>query len=720
MLSLERKSINSFFITKSKEKCRPAWYICWEIYPILIIATFLRFYRVDTSEFDLDQVTMYRLAYDAVHHGLWPVTNSTASLGFANAPGEIYLLMIPATFSANPLYGTYLVSLLASLSVLITYIFTIRYFGRLAGTIAAGLYATAAIPLSYSRFLWQPNFMYVFVISFFLALFVGVVERRKGWFGPAVILLGILYQTHGTILTLAVPLVLAVFLAPKTVRGRDILYGLAGLIVIFFPFLLWFLYTRFSDLSIILAQNNQPAVFNSDAWTLYRLLLSPYDINTPLPDSRSFVYALAPITAFLYRSVFYLFLAGLVLIVGKAGYGCLSGWRQERDTYRDNEFDENRRYGRPLKRIFHLWRSIPPETGGLMLLLIWQIVPIAALLKHSVFLYPHYILVVVPGPFIIISYLLVEVGRRVYLTRAPLWSALRGTILIAMTCVIVLQLVNSVATIRDRTHGYFVAKDEHQYYNDLYTLQKIFDRAEHYHLKRTLIGVDKQTQAMMFYLSEHYQPAGKPQASVFFFDQCLLLPAPQDGPAALIMPPYASPEAYQRITALGGHLLEQVEHLGGEPFRIYQLPATADRSAVTDPDRLTNELGSPIARYLDQENTVASRWRFLHQQSSATNVTYSYHFTAWLNNQPNQKRESSCVLNTAQSGDQLVPFFSFSHSQGSTIAGTSLTMQVQTFTTTPDYPYYGPFHLETHRRFDSKPVILHTLNGQDQITVPIM
>src|SRR6266566_1469097 len=71
-----------------------------------------------------------------------------------------------------------------------------RYYGPLAGITAALLYAAAAKPLNYSRFIWQQNMLAPLVVLFMFALFCGVVERRKGWFFPAVFLLGMAYQLH--------------------------------------------------------------------------------------------------------------------------------------------------------------------------------------------------------------------------------------------------------------------------------------------------------------------------------------------------------------------------------------------------------------------------------------------------------------------------------------------------------------------------------------------
>ncbi len=44
----------------------PSWLLAWEIYPIILIASFLRLYRLDTTPFSGDQGMLFRMAYDAV------------------------------------------------------------------------------------------------------------------------------------------------------------------------------------------------------------------------------------------------------------------------------------------------------------------------------------------------------------------------------------------------------------------------------------------------------------------------------------------------------------------------------------------------------------------------------------------------------------------------------------------------------------------------------
>jgi len=220
-------------------KQRLPWLLSWEIYLVLVIAGFLRLYQINTSEFDGDQSTIFGLAREAVHFGLLPLVSNRASIGIENPPAVIYLLMIPVALSANPLWAAVMVGLLNTLAVLLAYLFTRRYYGPLAGITAALLYAAAAKPLNYSRFIWQQNMLAPLVVLFMFALFCGVVERRKGWFFPAVFLLGMAYQLHETSILLLVPLLVALALAPGTLRWRDVALALVSLLIIFSPYILW-------------------------------------------------------------------------------------------------------------------------------------------------------------------------------------------------------------------------------------------------------------------------------------------------------------------------------------------------------------------------------------------------------------------------------------------------------------------------------------------------
>src|SRR5437588_11413880 len=147
--------------------------------------------------------------------------------------------MIPAVLSADPLWAVVTVGLFNMLAVLLTYFFTRRYYGWLAGIIAALLYTAAAKPLNYSRLIWQPNLLAPFIMLFMFALFWGGVERRRGWFFPAVFLFGVIYQLHEISVVLVIPLLVTLVLAPGTLRWRDLVLALISILVIFSPYILW-------------------------------------------------------------------------------------------------------------------------------------------------------------------------------------------------------------------------------------------------------------------------------------------------------------------------------------------------------------------------------------------------------------------------------------------------------------------------------------------------
>lgn len=472
---------------------RKASFLNWELYLIIFLAGFLRFYRIDTSSFDRDQGLMWRMAYDAVHHGLLPITASTSSLGFANAPGPVYFLMMPAAITDNPIAGVIFTSLLTLVAVIITYIFTTRYYGRVAGTLAALLYGTATMPLFYSRFMWQPNLMPLFVILFIFVLFRGVVEHHNGWLFPALLLLGILYQTHGTTMTLLAPLGLAVLFAPETICKRDIVYAMIAVAVIFFPFLLWQIATHFSDLSIILAQAAQKTVTNDDAYLLYRYLLSPYDPNNPPTNPKSYIKALIPVISKLHKIVFFLVVCGLMLAVALATYQWIKKipvWSKANGV-------------RGIQR----WITPTPKGAGLLLLCIWQIVPVLVLTRHSAELFPHYLLVVMPGPFILAGYFIARLGAWIHRPYSPLRTLLCLGLYGMALIVVLAQLAGSVASIRDRNHGNFVDTADGRYFNDLGSLERVIHDADQLadqrHRKRVFIGTDFSTEYTMYYFGEH-------------------------------------------------------------------------------------------------------------------------------------------------------------------------------------------------------------------------
>src|SRR5581483_8441181 len=144
------------------------------------------------------------------------------------------------------------------------------------------------------RFIWNQNFIPFFLLLLLFALFSGTVERRKGWLFPALFLVGLMVQLHATGAMLLAPLLVALLLAPGTLRWRDLVFGLLSLLVIYAPYILWELTSHFSDLQILLNESKLPVQFDTQALTYYQWSLSPYATlmgnGEPFSNTRSVLF----------------------------------------------------------------------------------------------------------------------------------------------------------------------------------------------------------------------------------------------------------------------------------------------------------------------------------------------------------------------------------------------------------------------------------------------
>ena len=686
------------------------WLLSWEIYLVLLIAGFLRLYQITTSEFDGDQAAIFDLAREALHFGLWPIVSNRASIGIQNPPAVIYLLMIPAALSADPLWATVMVGLWNTLAVLLTYLFTRRYYGRLAGITAALLYAVAAKPLNYSRFIWQQNMLAPVVVLFMFALFWGVVERRKGWLFPAVFLLGVAYQLHETSLLLLIPLLIAVVLAPGTLRWRDVALALVSLLIIFSPYILWEFSSKFSDVSIVLNLAKLRAHVDTTVIYLYEFFLSPngFDFYDQVPASpTSALHLFGPVLYWL-RYLVWLLVAGGLVTAGTLALWPLRGNAPGR--------------GMPIFFFRNWWTNFraSPYRCGLMLLLIWQIVPVLILLRHTVALFPYYLLVFMPGPFILMGILVAQVVKLTQQhegVRNYFMLALRYGIYAVAAFAIIAQLLTCVAALIDKADGNYLHGIK---FNDLGSLQHALNEADQLaqqrHLNRVYITTDVYSQIAMGYLAEQMRTP----TTLFDDASCLVLPGASDGPAVFLVGPYAQLTLALLNQFATTTLIDTPARLGAPPFRLYIVTPRPVTGQTFAPETFVSNL--QLLNLQRQQLDVAgsswlvSRWNLLRSALPGPRITYNYAMTAVPNMHNNSPSHSHCILSAMRTGDQLLIAFALPEDSSSP---SFVTIEGQAYTTTPSYPSLGPLRLETDQTQDTPRIVLRTMAGKDKITISI-
>ena len=537
----------------------------WELYLILLVTGFLRFYQLNTTEFDQDQAILFRMARDAISHGLLAATSNTASIGIAHPAGVIYLFILPAILSPNPLGGAILVAICSTIAVLLTYFFTRRYYGRFAGTVAALLYATAYKPLVYARFIWQPNLMPPFILLFFFALFFGVVERRKGWLFPALLLLGILYQMHEITVLLAIPLGVALLLAPHTFRWRDLAFALIGLTIVFFPYLLWEVSTHFIDLHTVLTLAKQHARIDGQALQFYQVFLTPY--VRPSANTHSLLSVLTSLCSWLQYGMPLLVILGLASLVLASVVP--QQWRKTRADNRDKEGTQG--------ALVSL-RSLQADSYrcGLIILLVWQIAPLLILSRHAIDLHTQYFFMLLPGPFVLIGIFFAHVMD--WLCRQDRWlRQTRFAFYILAFLLVAAQMLGSTAWVLDTTRGNISNDTFTPYHNDLHSLKQALDDADQlaqtHHLNHVYVTTDEATQTALGYLSEQMHTP----TTLFNGSHCLVLPNATNGPAVLLVGPHDDlTNALVNRFALAT-LVATPSRLGGTPFRLYLVSSLPHR-----------------------------------------------------------------------------------------------------------------------------------------------
>lgn len=634
----------------SQSSVHDRWWLCWEIYVLFIVATLLRLYGIQTTEFDDDQVMVFRIAYDALHQGALIATSNVASIHILNPPGFEYILMLPALLGSDPIWAAILTAVLSIAGVMLTYFFVRYYYGRLTAFFTGSFYAVAVLPVFYSRFIWQQNLLLFFVPLFIMVIFRGVVSRRHGWFAPALALFGLLVQMHGSSILLLPVLLVAWILAPGTVRWRDAILGVFLVLLLYAPYIWWEIASHFSDVFLLLHQLHQPGHLDALALLTYQQFL-----NTHLLPLYPGVYTrIAPFVSWTKNVLSVLLCLGFCLVISE-----VIGRYKRGETIRLSFSGRIRRWWSELRA--------DPYRCGLLVLLVWQIAPLLLLLHHSIGIAPFYLLILLPGPFLFIGLFLERCAH--WLQRNRHWRIpLQVGFSVLVALLVLAQLFSSTAMILDLTAGNFQDTQlSSPYYNDLRSLQNAFTLADQLaqrrHLRHIYVVSNEPSMKIYNYFAEHSQVP-----TTVFSGNCILIPGRQIGPAALLIAPYQVATGQALLQQFASTTLVSLpQRLGGTPFRLAIIqPAISQR---TSPATFSHQVALQAAQSttIDGSTWVVTRWSVLRAMLPAPRVVDTYSTTLSLQAHQTQSQSGryeydkaglvihqTCTSTSWQVGDQMV------------------------------------------------------------------
>ncbi|HEV7215829.1 MAG TPA: hypothetical protein VGP33_11970, partial [Chloroflexota bacterium] len=190
-------------------------------YIILLLATFLRLYRLQFGQWRNDEEIIWLHALRAVAARQFPWVGIPSDLGIANGPGQM-LPVLPAVALGTPYLAYVLVASLNVLAVAALYRLGRLWGGAALGLASAAIYATSPWAVIYSRRLWGNDMLAPFVVLFVTALWLFVARRQRWRLVAVAVWLALLLQMYiAAIVQLVVLAVGLVLGAARSGRQRQ-------------------------------------------------------------------------------------------------------------------------------------------------------------------------------------------------------------------------------------------------------------------------------------------------------------------------------------------------------------------------------------------------------------------------------------------------------------------------------------------------------------------
>lgn len=195
-------------------------------FTVLVLATALRLWEIDLSEFKIDQIVSWSDTYSFFRTGQLPHVGMPTSIGIANFPLFNYLLIAIGLIGRGPMALTGAIAAINGIMVWGFYRSIKKLFPETAFT-AAILFASSPWMIRFARNIWTQSLLPLFMIPFYWAL-SGILfsKDRKGWFILA-LSLGLAAQLHYSVFFLLPGLFLVYIFYKPRINWRALLPGFA-------------------------------------------------------------------------------------------------------------------------------------------------------------------------------------------------------------------------------------------------------------------------------------------------------------------------------------------------------------------------------------------------------------------------------------------------------------------------------------------------------------
>jgi 4-amino-4-deoxy-L-arabinose transferase-like glycosyltransferase len=334
---------------------------------LLLAAGAVRLWSLSLIEFKADEANWLTLAEDFVRHGQFPLAGLRSSQGITAPPHFAYILAPLVAISREPEFATAAIVLANVAGIAGVCWLGWRASGPVAAVVTAFLYAVNPGAVFWSRKVWQPDLTAPLAVLLFVALDLGVVQRRLRW-AAAAVPIGVFATLVHLSFALLLPLLAAPVLVLLRARRWRLLAIASGMVALLtLPSVVYEQQVGWEDYKDFRYFQSQRSATNLVGLGYALELVTGWEARTLVN---------VPIRAFtwppLENAASALAVALLVFAIAVA-----------------------------------IVRAVRPSSGAerarLLLWLAWLALPILLTVRHNMLLYPHYYLLLMPAAFLLIG-----------------------------------------------------------------------------------------------------------------------------------------------------------------------------------------------------------------------------------------------------------------------------------------------------------------------------
>lgn len=251
--------------------------IVWIII-IFLLSSIFRLFFLDLMEFKSDEATIVYQTVRFFDHPYLIQRGLISGTGAYNFPLFNYLMIIPAMWSRDPQFLSWVIALINSLLVSVFFLFVKRYYDLITAVFASLLLAFSPWGVIFSRKIWAQDLILLFLIPFFWALHELILFKNSKVVLPMFALLTLLVQLHGSGIFLSFVTILILLILRVRISFKS---AIAGILIGLIPSLPYFFFQlnsfpSCSDCEALLKYQNSFRAFD------FNIFLRPFQIISGL------------------------------------------------------------------------------------------------------------------------------------------------------------------------------------------------------------------------------------------------------------------------------------------------------------------------------------------------------------------------------------------------------------------------------------------------------